>query len=252
MPCLFPSSPTRVDGGQGEAVAFWDPQASTKKKWEETYATELQSRGLTQDFTGLSTLLLGQAQPAQFQTEGQTGYWWGSKVSDDGSWTALNEVANNANAEMPRSKVDDTYGAYMNWYAATAESGTYGMTRDNAEDSICPNGWRLPLGYQTIDWRNLVSAEYGITENIRDIDIFAKMKTLPLSIALSGIYASTDGRSRTGEGFSAGYISAAAAAGNGNMVSVTFNTSGYIYSYYANVWKIDGVTIRCIKSGNEA
>ena len=92
-------------------------------------------------------LLLGQAQPNQFQSSDQTGYWWGSKVSDDGNFTALDSVANNANAEIPRDyhEGNDSYWDYYNWYAATAESGTYAMTSGNAEDSLCPAGWQLPI-----------------------------------------------------------------------------------------------------------
>ena len=39
--------------------------------------------GLSKDFTGLSELLLGQAQPAQFQSSGQTGYVWGALINAD-------------------------------------------------------------------------------------------------------------------------------------------------------------------------
>ncbi|MBQ6321092.1 hypothetical protein IJI17_02660, partial [Candidatus Saccharibacteria bacterium] len=42
---------------------YWDPEESTREKWTNTYASKLQERGLSQDFTGLSELLLGQAQP---------------------------------------------------------------------------------------------------------------------------------------------------------------------------------------------
>ena len=44
-------------------------------------------------------------------------------------------------------------GNYYNWYTATAGSGTYAMGTmgDNALQSICPKGWRLPTGGATAD-----------------------------------------------------------------------------------------------------
>ena len=37
-----------------------------------------------------------------------------------------------------------TYGAYYNWYTATAGTGTNSVSSGNATSSICPRGWRLP------------------------------------------------------------------------------------------------------------
>ncbi|MBQ8996506.1 hypothetical protein IJ095_00545, partial [Candidatus Saccharibacteria bacterium] len=65
---------------------YWDPSASTEAKIA-LYDTELTNLGLSKDFTGLSELLLGQAQPAQFQSSGQTVYWWGSIYNND--WEVL-------------------------------------------------------------------------------------------------------------------------------------------------------------------
>ncbi len=53
-------------------------------------------------------------------------------------------------------------GVYYNWYAATAGSGTYAMTSGNAEDSICPKGWRLPLGTtEDKSFYYLLTTKYG-------------------------------------------------------------------------------------------
>ncbi len=53
-------------------------------------------------------------------------------------------------------------GVYYNWFAATAGSGTYAMTSGNAEDSICPKGWRLPLGTdEDKSFYYLVTEKYG-------------------------------------------------------------------------------------------
>jgi uncharacterized protein (TIGR02145 family) len=38
----------------------------------------------------------------------------------------------------------ESAGNYYNWFSATAGTGTYERISGNAEDSICPRGWRLP------------------------------------------------------------------------------------------------------------
>ena len=145
---------------------------------------KLTELGLSQDFTGLSTLLLGQAQPAQFQSQNQSGYWWGSKVSDDGNWTALGSVSNNANAEIPRSYAYET-DRFYNWYSATAESGTYAMASGNASDSLCPKGWLLPQNDGSKSWYNLLFTSYGLSSNEASS---AFMRQSPLSLSFGGSY----------------------------------------------------------------
>ncbi len=47
-----------------------------------------------------------------------------------------------------RVYVDETYGGYYNWYAATAGTGVdISETYQDAPSSICPKGWRLPTAY---------------------------------------------------------------------------------------------------------
>lgn len=41
---------------------------------------------------------------------------------------------------------DTTYGAYYNWYTATASTGTNSVSSGNTSSSICPKGWKLPTG----------------------------------------------------------------------------------------------------------
>ena len=50
-------------------------------------------------------------------------------------------------------------GAYYNWYAATAGTGTYNMAANtDAASSICPKGWRLPKGGSSGDFQKLITA----------------------------------------------------------------------------------------------
>ncbi|MBQ6605885.1 InlB B-repeat-containing protein [Candidatus Saccharibacteria bacterium] len=176
----------------GNGVKAWDPSASTIAKYQsgETFS----------DFT---LRVLGQSQPAQFQSADQTNYWWGSKKSDDGNYTDLDEVINNANAEMPRSYTYGTDG-YYNWYAATAESGTYAQASASDktyDDSICPKGWQLPTdGNLNTDksWSKLLkntTTGYGLFTTDGDVDssVTLKMHQAPLSISFSGNYLWTNG-----------------------------------------------------------
>ena len=147
-------------------LKYWDPEESTRTKWETTYASELQSRGLSQDFTGLSTLLLGQAQPAQFQSADQTGYWWGSKCTAVGVCDSTATVSSNALAGMiPREyfRGQSKFGGYYNWISATAESGNWDTPAETTiDDSLCPAGWKLPIGSNQADksWGNLILGAY--------------------------------------------------------------------------------------------
>ena len=149
------SDNTDLNSSEAITRGYWDPGESTKEKWTTTYAAELDARNLTRDFTGLSTLLLGQAQPNQFQTSDDaqpTGWWWGSKVSDDGTYTLQSSFINfSPNAAIPRSYISPTTKSY-NRYAAFAES----YPDHNSSDTVCPSGWRIPT-YNSQDMRSVFS-----------------------------------------------------------------------------------------------
>ncbi len=47
------------------------------------------------------------------------------------------------------NKWQEGYGAYYNWYAVTAGTGTYvNVANQEASGSICPKGWQLPTAYE--------------------------------------------------------------------------------------------------------
>ena len=214
--------------------------------------------GLSKDFSGLSTLLLGQAQPNQFQSstdEQPTGWIWGSKVSDDGNFTALSSVANNANAEIPRSYDSggaNAYGGYYNWYAATAESGTYAMTSRNAEDSLCPAGWQLPSKNGDKSWDHLVFDAYIPTASYGPQSDTVASNTLrksPLLFAFPGSINWRDGiRERVN-----GYVN--------YWTSGNYNNTNAYYFYLAptsiytmnnaNENKTYGSSVRCVQRDEE-
>ena len=184
---LKPTSTDAVNRG------YWDPEESTRNKWTNDtahggYADILEERGLTKDFTGLSTLLLGQAQPAQFQSADQTGYWWGSKVKNDGTYELSSNVDYNAFTQQAREYYANQIG-YFNYYAATAESNYSG---GNASDSICPSGWELPGESTSNTWSNLlVNANlYSLADNEESSKI---LRSNPLSFTMNGRYYWADG-----------------------------------------------------------
>ena len=229
----------------------WDPEKSTRIKWETTYASELQSRGLTQDFTGLSELLLGQAQPKQFQSwedDEPTGWWWGSKISDDGNFTELESVvAMNSNSEIPRSYhgANPTIGILYNWFAATAESGKYLTPNETSvDDSICPSGWKLPVNYnqETTD-KSLPGLLFGSYQLSNDKTGSEMARKAPLSFTLTGYIEPTSGLYRSNEiGL---YSSASTGFQASNMARSSIRTTSM------NLWsrdaKSNGYAQRCVK-----
>ena len=76
-------------------------------------------------------------------------------------------------------------GDYYNWYAATAESGTWSQSGGEAEDSICPKGWRLPLNEGNGSWINLLFTTYGQTNSAEGS---TNIRKFPLSFAFTGNY----------------------------------------------------------------
>ena len=135
-------------------------------------------------------------------------------------------------------------GDYYNWYAATAQSGTFAMNSTSyvAQDSICPKGWRLPVDANTSgSWVNLLSGSYftsGESSYIRA----REMHLSPLSIPFSGNYYWLLGNlSRRG---SDGYFWSATANSYRYARSLNPAPTGISTQYNAN--KTGGFTIRCV------
>ena len=64
------------------------------------------------------------------------------------------------NAENSRYTVMDQYGLLVDWYGATADSGTASMTGENASDSLCPRRWTLPTDSENGSYDNLLVGNY--------------------------------------------------------------------------------------------
>lgn len=250
-----------VDLGNGKKA--WDPSASTIAKYQsgETFS----------DFT---LRVLGQSQPAQFQSEEQTGYIWGSKYNEDGEVVGTdsecvnksntsavysdsigNCIESNSKSEIPRSYTF-SHDSYYNWYAATAESGTASQSSNSDktfDDSICPSGWQLPLGVNDSNanksWSKLLKNStngYGLytTDAVNtDVSTIAKARKEPISLMYSGYYDwSNSGtvryRGRTGY-FWTSSLGGAMTASNLRLFSAS------IASYNSST-KTYGFVFRCV------
>ena len=188
--------------------------------------------------------------------------------------TARAQASTGSAGAAYESTADGTYygnmyiGHYYNWYAATAETGTYNMSNDDkiAKGSICPSGWELPTGKDEtqVEYKrsfgNLLSNTYRIVsqwgiqtdDNTPQGNAYAPqvdMHKLPISIANTGGYS-----------FAAGVPSSRAlnayywedkegVADNSNALFAQFNSLSIIARHV--YLKVNGYSIRCVARGTE-
>ncbi len=128
-------------------------------------------------------------------------------------------------------------GIYYNWYSATAGSGTYAMTSGNAEDSICPKGWMLPLGTtENKSFHYLITTKYGL-----DNGTAFKLVDAPFNILRAGIYVWTGTMLDQG---STGYLSSSSAYSQDNIYDLSFVSLGLDPRYSGS--KGEGFSVRCV------
>lgn len=159
----------------------------------------------------------------------------------------------------------DEYGAYYNWYTATAGNGTLSTpVNASASGSICPSGWHLPSGTNTsvgAPW--LWGGEYwGLNAGLNGLALeeltmnnFSPLtstsgtlfKAAPNRFPYSGLYSINDAFNRDRNGY---YWTSTAAQYNGvdnRAVSYMLylgdsnSTTGF-----ASTDRSYGLTIRCV------
>ena len=149
-------------------------------------------------------------------------------------------------------------GHYYNWYAATAESGSFSSTK-TYDASICPAGWRLPQnGDSSTDysWSKLLQGTYGVinnegtqTETSPQGTAYgpaADMHKLPLSIPFTGLYHWQLGiLINLGAG---GYFWSSTVGGTTGARYLDFY-SPYVGPQH-NDHKVSGFAIRCVNKGS--
>ena len=146
---------------------------------------------------------------------------------------------------MPRSYDNggaNTYGVFYNWYAATAETGTFAMTSGNAEDSLCPAGWQLPInGDSTTEksWQGLLFGSYELSSNTASS---RTMRQIPLSIPFTGYYYWAGGAlNARGSG---GYFWSSTAYSTAGARGLYFGASNI--GPQSNNGKVSGLSVRCV------
>lgn len=135
---------------------------------------------------------------------------------------------------------------YYQWNTATAGSGQ-GITADGAEapDSICPAGWKLPLGgtiYANINgsYEKLLSA-YQLSNTSG-----AELSQPPLNFSKSGYITNSKLISLGTHGI---YWTRVAAGSANSAYNLGFNAGGYGIS--GSIARFNGYTIRCVATGSD-
>ncbi len=137
-------------------------------------------------------------------------------------------------------------GNYYNWSTAIASNNSSSITSGNAQNSICPSGWRLPraLGDEVA---NLL-ANYGVIQNTSDTSYtdngFNIIRNKPLYLVRSGRLTS---RKILNIGGSEGiYLSDNAISGVRISVSTFSSTGVYPRQDIDNGTRASGMSIRCL------
>ena len=129
-------------------------------------------------------------------------------------------------------------GNFYQWNAATAGTGGT-ITSQEATDSICPKGWRLPTSKSSGEYQALMAA-YNITSNT---DSTTRITQSPLYFHPSGdVYSG----SLRGAGYYGYYWSSTAYSSTINAYYLNFYSGGVSPSLSCN--RYYGFSVRCLAS----
>ena len=146
-----------------------------------------------------------------------------------------------------------SYGNYYTWHAAIADT-TYYSSGDHGTTSLCPTGWRLPIGNQSTATNSfgalsvaLGGPEGGATANPSSTPTGAVMsktfRSYPNNFLYSGSFSTSSAYDRGSNGY---YWSSTAYH---NFGSYTLSlSSSYVRPGASNIDKYNGVSIRCTVS----
>lgn len=135
-----------------------------------------------------------------------------------------------------------TYGAYYNYYTATAGTGTYSKTSGNATSSICPKGWRL-LNSTT---EHSLWVAYGMASKTIEARNTA-MQSFPINYVLAGLYSYNG--SLFNSGVEGDYMSSEASEIPKYKGFITWGDSyktTYSPGWVSDYVRTDGRSVRCI------
>ena len=172
-------------------------------------------------------------------------------IAQNSGSSAWSDASNSTNSEHVYAQTSTTYGHLYNWYTATAGTGlgtmksTSASNLDNATDSICPKGWRLPDGgtSTTKSWYALDIALGGNGTNRTDATQRDKFINAPYSFPYSGYY--NYGGGLLGQGSNGYWWSRSAYTTAGLAYSFSLYSGGYVYPQ-GNSYVGRGFTVRCV------
>lgn len=154
---------------------------------------------------------------------------------------SVDEYTNFDELDKSGAYLDNTYGAYYTWTAATAGTGNSTLPANhNTSDSICPRGWKLPGSY------NNTGSYYGI-EFSRLVDIYPPDETglSPLAAApfnftnASGYIAN----GITSQDSTSGWWSSTVSGSGG---SYDLQNSGSVFNPTDVTTQYRGLHVRCV------
>lgn len=139
------------------------------------------------------------------------------------------------------------YGAFYNWYTATAGHGLRSLAEDDTTaGDICPAGWRLPTGATTGgDYISLIASLGGLTTYMNDStsptgsEISSVLRKFPNNFVTAGAYDGSNGQM---DGAFYWTSTARATVTGGTM---EFNT--YEVTPRGAEMKYRGMPVRCVK-----
>ena len=168
-----------------------------------------------------------------------------------GTW-GTTDNANGINHTAAQYNNNTTYGAYYNWYTATAGSGTYNTSSGVSVDySICPKSgsgntkatsWHLPTGMNTGEWYKMMITSYGYKDQSSSSPNVADWTTTAPNLPFSG-YVSNGSLYNTGF-YGYFWSSTAYDSTNGYRTYVDYNK--YLRAGTYNIGKRYGLSVRCV------
>ena len=182
------------------------------------------------------------------------------KITISGNYQAYrfpryNNTNTSARASSPTANSGSmySYGNYYTWHAAIADTTHY-SSGDHGTTSICPTGWRLPIGAQSTADRSfgalsvaLGGPEGGATANSSSTPTGAVMSTKFRSYPNNFLYSGYFNTSSAGSRGSYGYY--------WSSTAYNYNSSGSYYLYLTSSlvgpgtdysYKYYGGSIRCL------
>ena len=235
-----PKNRSKLPSAAGNTIYAWQDSSFTGDSFKignnTTGSFQTTTSGAQRDYVENNSL-------AEMPRSYDHGWDYVSTTASSGGSTVTTDTA------WVEGHAGQYYGDNYNWYAATAETGTWSMTSGTTTDSICPKGWKLPVnGGNTVDtsWAHLITGTYttdGTTKIVSGAAGSQAMRSLPLSIPFTGSYNWVSGNASYNAG-SNGYFWSSTAYSQTSGYYLYFNSSNIGPQHNSN--KVGGLTIRCV------